>query len=217
MPSRSPAGTDQRGAAPVRMRRRGEDRLVEHVFPIAGEFLLADDARRDRALASARARDHDLLVERDHGGVAERQGRQIELRERLHQPEAGRLVVAEHVARHHAAVIEMQPDRLGLGDQVPDGEHHAVLADQHAVAGALGAERLGRERVARDDRMQPHHRGERLVQVVAVVLRSRLHRGRNLEVGQGWHGLLILSDHRRALYGTCRAPPREGKSAPLRC
>ena len=56
---------DHRGAAPVRMRRRGEDRLVEDVFPVAGEFLLADDARRDRALPPARAADHDLLVQRN--------------------------------------------------------------------------------------------------------------------------------------------------------
>src|SRR5256885_1238300 len=75
---------EQRGAAPVRMRGRGEDRLVEHVFPVAGEFLLADDARRDRALAPARAADDDLLLERRHGRIAERQRRQIELGKRLH-------------------------------------------------------------------------------------------------------------------------------------
>ena len=97
----------------------------------------------------------------DQRRIAERQRRQVEPRERLHQAEAGRLVVAEHVAGHDAAVVEVQPDRLGLGDQIADGEHQAVLADQHAVAGALGAERLGGEGIGRDDRAQPHHRGER--------------------------------------------------------
>src|SRR5947208_2851960 len=38
----------------------------------------------------------------------------------------------------------MQPDRFRLSDEITDGEHHAV-ADQHAVSGALGAQRLGRE------------------------------------------------------------------------
>ncbi len=73
------------------------------------------------------------------------------------------------MARHDAPVIEMQPDRLGLGDQITDGENHAVLADQHPIARALGAERLGGEGVAWDDRVQSHHRGERLVEVVAVI------------------------------------------------
>src|SRR5205085_1861355 len=71
--------TDQRRAAPVRMRRRREDRLVEHVFPISGELLLADHARSDRALAPARAADDHTLLERYHGRIAERQRRQIEL------------------------------------------------------------------------------------------------------------------------------------------
>ena len=44
---------DQPGAAPERMRGRGEDRLVEMIFPIAGEFLLGDDARAHRLLAAA--------------------------------------------------------------------------------------------------------------------------------------------------------------------
>ena len=46
-------GADQRGAAPERMRRRGKDRAVEHVFPISGEFLPGDDRRRDRVAAAA--------------------------------------------------------------------------------------------------------------------------------------------------------------------
>ena len=44
---------DQRGAAPERMRRRGKDRAVEQVFPIAGEFLAGDDRRGDRVPPAA--------------------------------------------------------------------------------------------------------------------------------------------------------------------
>ena len=38
--------------------------------------------------------------------IAERERRHVELRQRLHQAEAGLLVVAEHVAGHGAAVDE---------------------------------------------------------------------------------------------------------------
>src|ERR1044072_5627243 len=162
--------------------------------------MLAGDARRERALASARTADHDVFVERDHGGVAERERRKVELGERLHQPEAGRLVVAEHVALHHAAVIEMQPDRLGLGDQIADGQHQPALVDQHAVAGALGAEGLGGEGVVRNDRVQSHHRRERLVEIVVVVLGSRLHRGRHFEIGQGRHGSSVTDRVRQHIW-----------------
>src|SRR5262249_35852887 len=44
---------DHRRAAPEWMRRRREERLVEDVFPIAGEFLLGGNARHDRMLAPA--------------------------------------------------------------------------------------------------------------------------------------------------------------------
>jgi hypothetical protein len=54
------------------------------------------------------------------------------------------------VALHDAAIAQMQPDRFRLGDQVADGQHQ-VIANHHAVAGALGAERRGRECVGRND------------------------------------------------------------------
>ena len=53
---------NQRGATPVGMRRRGEDRLVEHVFPIAREFLLGGDAAGERTGAAAGAADHHALA-----------------------------------------------------------------------------------------------------------------------------------------------------------
>jgi hypothetical protein len=45
------------------------------------------------------------------------------------------------MARRDAAVMHVDPDRLGLGDQVADREDQAV-AEKHAVAGALVAEGL---------------------------------------------------------------------------
>jgi len=91
------------------------------------------------------------------------------------------------MAGHHAAVVQVQPDRLGLGNQIADRQHHAILADQDGVARALGAERLRREGIARNDRVQAHHRGKGLIEIIAVVLRLRLHRRRHLVIGQCWH------------------------------
>src|ERR1043166_8284955 len=68
--------------------------------------------------------------------------RHVEARERLHQSEAGRLIIAEHVARHRTPVDQVDPDSLRFGDEISDGEHQSV-ADKHAVASALGAERAG--------------------------------------------------------------------------
>jgi hypothetical protein len=56
------------------------------------------------------------------------------------QPEAACEVVGKRVPLHHCAVIRREPDRLGFGDQVADGEHQPILSDHHAVAHALGAQ-----------------------------------------------------------------------------
>ena len=73
-------------------------------------------------------------------------GIEIEAAERLHQAKTGLGVEAERMALHHAAVAEMQPDGLGLGDQIADGQDQPVV-DHHAVAGAFGAEIVGAEGV----------------------------------------------------------------------
>src|SRR5262249_48704063 len=54
---------DQRRAAPVRMGWSSKQRLIEHVFPVAGEFALGDELRLERVLASAVAGDDDLVAD----------------------------------------------------------------------------------------------------------------------------------------------------------
>jgi hypothetical protein len=54
------------------------------------------------------------------------------------------------MAGHDAPVMPRQPDVLGLGDQVADGEHEAVLVDDDARAFPLGAEYAGGEGVIGD-------------------------------------------------------------------
>jgi putative membrane protein len=185
-PQQVAAGSDQRRAAPIGMRRRGEDRLVQHVFPVAGEFLLGDDARGHRGFAPAGPADHHVLADLRFGRTAQRQRRQVEMRQRLHHAEAGLLVIAEHVAGHHFAAAERDPDVVGLGDQIADGEHDAVAAHQHAMAGALRAQRLRRERVRRNGGADADHRGQSLVQLEIVVLLPGLHaESSRLGVGNG--------------------------------
>ena len=140
------------------MRRRREDRLVQYIFPIAGEFLLGRDAAGERTRAPAGAANHHPLADRGLLRRAERQRRPVDLAQRLHQAETGLLIEAKRMAFHHVSVVAMQPDGLRLGDQIADGQHQAVV-DQHAVAGALDPKRFGREAVGRDDRMQADHRG----------------------------------------------------------
>src|SRR5207248_4333026 len=44
---------DQRRAAPLRMRGRGEERLIEHVFPVTGELALREHRRLERMRGAA--------------------------------------------------------------------------------------------------------------------------------------------------------------------
>ena len=139
------------------MHRRGEDRLVEHVFPISGELLLGDDPRRDRMLPAAGPGHDDALSGRRRARFTQRQNRQVETPQRLHQSEAGLLVIGEHMAGNHFAFVSGEPDRFGFHDEVADRQRHAV-ADQHRIAAAFGAQRFRGERVRGHDRVQVHHR-----------------------------------------------------------
>jgi len=92
------------------------------------------------------------------------------------------------VARHHAAVANMQPDGFGLGDQIADGQYQSII-DQHAIAGALGPQGLCAKGIAGDDRMQANHRGQHAVEIEIVVGRPRLIRRRHLPFSQRGHGV----------------------------
>ncbi len=141
---------DQRGAAPVWVRGIGEDRLVQHILPITGEFLLGGNAAGERSCATAgTADDHAFANFRGFRGACLKR-RQIDLAERLHQAKTGFLIRAKRVALHHPAVAEMQPHGVGLGDQIANGENKAII-DQHAIAGTFSAERISREGILRND------------------------------------------------------------------
>ena len=187
MPSRSPAGPIRAGAAPVRMGRRREDRFIEHVFPIAGEFLLGDDAGGDRVLPSAGSANDDAFAKRGRRRLAELQRRHVEFGKRLHQPEAGLLIIAKHVAGHRPTVAQREPDRVRFGDQIADGQDQAVAANDDTVAGTLGAERFRGERIRGHGYAQRHHAGQGQLEIVAIILGLRLRRGRHFPVAHGRH------------------------------
>ena len=49
------------------------------------------------------------------------------------------------MAGNDASIMRREPDLVGLGDQVSDGEDKSVLADHDAAALAQGAEASGGE------------------------------------------------------------------------
>ena len=108
-----PIGSPRLEIGPVRpvwMRGIGEDRFVQQIFPIAGEFLLGGDLACDRARAPAGAADHHAVADLGRRRRAKQQRLEIEVAERLHRAEAEFGIEAEHMALHDAAVAPMQPD-----------------------------------------------------------------------------------------------------------
>ena len=192
--------------APVGMRRRGEDGLVQHVFPVAGELALGGHAGVEGTPATALAGDDHEIADLQRGRGAELQRGHVEAAERLHQAEARFEVVAQRVARQHAAVARRQPDRFRLGDQVADGDDEAAIADEDPVAGPLRPQNAGGERVLRDGGAQAHDRAERALEIEGHLLRLRLRRERYLPIELFTHaaapGLLDK---------TIPPPPRTGK------
>src|SRR5881396_3626697 len=60
-PEQPPAYADQRCAAPMRMRRGGEERFIQHILPVAGKLSSGDELRLERMLAAA-VTGHDDIV-----------------------------------------------------------------------------------------------------------------------------------------------------------
>ncbi len=165
---------DQGRAAPQGVRRAGEDRLVQHIFPIAGELFPGHDLRRHRAGGAAGAGDDHLVADRRVTGIADRHRRHVQRLQRLQQAEARRLVHAQNVPRDLAAFPGRQHDVVRLGDQIADGQDDPVFADHRPMADPFGAERRRREGVPWDRRGQGDHRGQHPVKVEGEVLRLRL-------------------------------------------
>ena len=90
------------------------------------------------------------------------------------------------MARHSTAGMVDQPDGLGFGDQIADGQHQAIRRarrrDGHAAAGALSAQRVSGEGIGRDNSAQLNHGAQGGLKVVAVVAEVRLEIERDLPI-----------------------------------
>ena len=81
------------------MRRRGEDRIVQHILPVAGELLPSDHAGFDRVMPAATGGEDHLVADLQPVRIAHLQRRQVELPQRLDQAEAALLVIRQRMAR----------------------------------------------------------------------------------------------------------------------
>ena len=151
-----------------------KDRAIEHVFPIACEFLPGDNPRGDR-MAPPAFGGHDRAItcadaqpdaEIDRWGVQSPQG--------LDETEAGFLIVGKHMAGNSATLRGSKPDRLRLGNQIADCQNQTIPTDQDPAARAFGAERPGGERVLGDHRPQAQNRAQRTVQIERAIPGFRL-------------------------------------------
>ena len=79
------------------------------------------------------------------------------------------------MAGNRALAPEVNPNRLGLGQQVADGQDDAVAADQRTVPDPLGAQDVRREGVRGNKRANADDGAQSVVQLVVVVFRLWLH------------------------------------------
>ncbi|EGE60795.1 hypothetical protein RHECNPAF_1340044 [Rhizobium etli CNPAF512] len=147
-------GADQRCPAPCRMSGCGKDRFIQQIFPVAGEFLSGDDVCLNE-LADSIGKD-DRIAGPGGGRVTEIHGRSVENAERLHQAEAAFLIIGKGMGGNHPAVLGRQPDFLRLGDEITDGQHQAVVANDDAAALPDSAKRLRREGIFRNGGTDGH-------------------------------------------------------------
>ena len=122
-PIEFPIAPHQRGATPVGMGRGGEDAFFEDVFPIARELTLGDHVGADRAAAATIPRDDDRSAFGQIPGSSQQHGRQAEGAQGLYQAESRCLVVSDDMCGDSLSLVGGQPDFVGLGDEIADGEN----------------------------------------------------------------------------------------------
>src|SRR5581483_4918351 len=121
------------------MRGRGEQGVVQQVFPIAGEFAPGNHLRIERMLDTPMTNDDHAVAHRRGRGGAALDGRYIQTSQRQDQPEAGDLVIGEGMSGYDGPVTGREPDRFSLGDEVADGEYQSIGLDHGPVTDALGS------------------------------------------------------------------------------
>ena len=168
-----PAGpVDQRRAAPLRVRGRGEDRIVEQIFPAPRKRAPGGDLRPRHAAAPAVAHDDDRILLLEVGRVSERDRMHLERHDGAQQAETALVVVADHVGRDGVAVAGDDLGGFRLDHEVADGQDQAIVVDDDAGPVAAAPEVRDRAAVRIDRRLDVHDRRQE------VVERGRLGAGR---------------------------------------
>ena len=156
------------------MRRADKQRLIQQIFPVAGELADGNDFRLQGMRSPPGAgQDHRVALS-EVAGAANFNRHKAAWIERLDQPEAGFLIVAQGVPGDGAAGGIDHPYLFRLDDQVADGQDQAAFADDDAVALAFGAQRRRREGVFGYICAQRHHGRQHPVEIKRQGRRVRL-------------------------------------------
>src|SRR5207302_7368155 len=132
-------------AAPLRARRRHDDRAVEHVFPVRRESAdgVHGTGHLDQVVVLVDAYGPGPGPGDDRARIAERRDRPRPVALELDDAEAGVEVEADHPRRHGAAVTAACLDLDGVQQQIAHREHVAPRVEDHAAAEAAAAEPRG--------------------------------------------------------------------------
>ena len=97
---------------------RGEDRLVEKIFPIAGELLLADNHRFSEGLRPRAGGYWYGVAELGLARAAEFERRAFEIAQRLDEAKSGLRIDGKRVGGGDTACGVGEPDVLRLRDRM---------------------------------------------------------------------------------------------------
>ena len=168
---------EQARAAVVGARRAGEQCAVDPVLPVADEGTARHQARDAHCAVLAAAGDHQRLLGRHRRRAAQRHGGQPQRRQRLQQAEAGGYVVGQHARGNDAILVELELHLVGLQDEITDGEHQAIVADDDAGAFARAPEHGIRACIFDRQCAHAHHGGMCALQGARHRLELAAHRG----------------------------------------
>src|SRR5262245_28431973 len=137
----------QRRPAPIDGRRRGVDRLIQQILPVADEWAARDDVRGRHAVES---HDQHHLSFRDCRRMPKLNRPDRQRAQCLEEPEAGGVVVPNNRGGECAPIGSGELDGFRLDDEIADGEDEALRVDDDPGAFALRAERAHGARIGDD-------------------------------------------------------------------
>lgn len=111
-------GCEDRGAAPGRMRRGGEDRVVEQIFPAPGELAPRDDFAGDGEAATTARGDNGVAAFGQPSPIGDAQRLRRNRIMGADEPESRFIVIGDDMSRDRLAARGMKRDRVRLGNQI---------------------------------------------------------------------------------------------------